>query len=275
MIKPPMTVSIVGCDAAHLPSLKTPLREMGFSVRVDPTDLAFEMERRLNCRLCLMDVKVWAELGTDQNEWRGGNELPAVVLLTGHASIPLAVRAMRQGVAYFLTKPICRSQLSRATDIALSGPPFASTGNFVPSLIRTLTPRERQVLELVMEGQSSRAITELLELSQKTVEAYRARVMSKMQAESVAELAHIRRCLQTIDEDRTMATSPLGNATTPTANFAARTTGTQARRVDSYGEISPGDSGCTKGAQSSHKCGERGPRRANRTAIDKAPLSTG
>ncbi len=120
-------------------------------------------------------------------------DLP-IVMIAGHADVPMAVRAIRNGAFDFVCKPLHVEDLidaaSRAyawfyeTDDELLADELAETED---SIVR-LTTRERQVLDLIADGFSSREISTELEISPKTVEAHRARINDKMRADDVAHL---------------------------------------------------------------------------------------
>ena len=125
-----------------------------------------------------------------------------VIVMTGHADVPLAVEAMRAGVVDFIEKPFddeallssIRSALAQTT--AVSGEDAEVAG--IRSRIEQLTTRERQVLEGLVEGQANKAIAYDLAISPRTVEVYRANVMTKMQARSLSELVRMRLVVGTI-----------------------------------------------------------------------------
>lgn len=115
-----------------------------------------------------------------------------VVLISGHADVPMAVAAIKAGAEDFIEKPINDSQLVAAINRCLAQVfERLSERQSMAELERryeTLTPREREVLELVVGGYTSHAIASRLEISSRTVESYRVQIMDKMQAESVAIL---------------------------------------------------------------------------------------
>jgi two-component system CheB/CheR fusion protein len=120
-----------------------------------------------------------------------GATLPAIVV-TGHGDIATAVRAMRAGAIDFIEKPVHHGRLLAAIDRALD-----IDKGFADALVRrqevaaryaTLTQRERQVMDLVVKGASSKAIGRLLNISQRTVESHRAAVMKRMGASSLSDL---------------------------------------------------------------------------------------
>ncbi|MDO1558595.1 response regulator FixJ [Brevundimonas sp. 2R-24] len=113
-----------------------------------------------------------------------------IIVITGHADIAMAVEAMKKGAMDFLEKPFDDTALLRAVDQALSvktdGSPAADPE--AARRVASLSMRERQVLEGLMNGQSNKEIARDYDLSPRTVEIYRAKVMAKMSAETYADL---------------------------------------------------------------------------------------
>jgi len=117
-----------------------------------------------------------------------------VIFISGHGDIPMAVRAMRQGALDFLQKPFAEQALIDRVNqaITLSDERRGRRVEVaaVQARLAMLTPREREVLDYMLQGQSSKAIGNALDISARTVEQHRARVMEKMHVDSVAELIH-------------------------------------------------------------------------------------
>lgn len=115
-----------------------------------------------------------------------------VIVVTGHADVPLAVRAMKAGAADFIEKPFddeaLISSVRRALERADSTRLQATAAQKAGSLIATLSARERQVLELLVAGRSNKVIAYELDISPRTVEIHRAHVMEKMEAKSLSDL---------------------------------------------------------------------------------------
>lgn len=115
-----------------------------------------------------------------------------VIIVTGHADIETAVRAMRAGALDVLTKPFGREDLLNRVSEALSRDAELRLvrEEHTETLMRLerLTPRERQVMDLIVAGKHTKGIAYDLDLSPKTVESYRASLMVKMAAENVADL---------------------------------------------------------------------------------------
>jgi FixJ family two-component response regulator len=124
-------------------------------------------------------------------------DLP-IVMISGHADVPMAVRAMKNGAFDFLCKPVRVEDLAGTVARAyayfyeLDEDQYADELEETEESINRLTSRERQVLDMVVDGLSSREIAAELEVSTKTVEAHRARINDKMRADNVAHL--IRMC---------------------------------------------------------------------------------
>ena len=122
------------------------------------------------------------------------NTLP-IVFITGHGNVPTSVRAMKGGAVDFLQKPFNHDELIAAVQraLALSRQALseAAVRTEIERRIRTLTPREKQVMDLVVKGLLNKQIASELGAAEKTVKVHRGRVMQKMQANSVADLVHM------------------------------------------------------------------------------------
>jgi two-component system response regulator FixJ len=117
--------------------------------------------------------------------------LPAIVI-TGHGDIPLAVEAMKAGAIDFIEKPFEAEAILRAVRLAEQRAAQVDRQSEdmagVASRLESLSERERQVLDGLMAGHSNKVIAHQLGISPRTVEVYRANLMSKMQAKSLSEL---------------------------------------------------------------------------------------
>jgi two-component system response regulator FixJ len=123
-----------------------------------------------------------------------GSTLP-VIVITGHADVPLAVEAMKAGVQDFIEKPFDDVALINSVELALSRPRASNgdNGERADTLRRmgTLSARERQVLHALVGGQSNKVMARDFGISPRTVEIYRANVMSKMGAASLSQLVRM------------------------------------------------------------------------------------
>ena len=123
---------------------------------------------------------------------RETNKALPIIIMTGHGDIPLAVEAMKLGAIDFIEKPFEDDRLIGTIQAALSGAAQRQKGDAldadVASRIASLSPRERQVLDGLVAGLSNKLIARDYDISPRTIEVYRANVMTKMQASSISEL---------------------------------------------------------------------------------------
>jgi two-component system, LuxR family, response regulator FixJ len=124
----------------------------------------------------------------------GGSLLP-VVIMTGHGDVPLAVEAMKLGAADFLEKPFEDDRLIGMIEMALRqaerGTKSEAVAIEIQSRIASLSPRERQVMDGLVAGLSNKLIARDYDISPRTIEVYRANVMTKMQTASLSELVRL------------------------------------------------------------------------------------
>jgi FixJ family two-component response regulator len=118
-----------------------------------------------------------------------------IIFITGHGDIPMTVQAMRAGAVEFLTKPFRDQELLDAIRLALERDRATRTQRVEMSVLRhrveQLTPRERTVMHLVVQGRLNKQIATDLGTTEKTIKVHRGRVMQKMQASSVADLVRM------------------------------------------------------------------------------------
>ena len=141
----------------------------------------------------MLDVNMPGISGTEmQDHLTARAPLLPIIFLTGHGDIPMSVRAMKAGAEDFLTKPVGRDRLvatiERAVaDYAAKRERFQRLDR-LRTLLSTLTPRERQVFELVVRGRLNKQIAFDLGTTERTVKAHRLKVMEKLGVHSLAEL---------------------------------------------------------------------------------------
>ncbi|PTS89154.1 MULTISPECIES: response regulator FixJ [unclassified Caulobacter] len=118
-----------------------------------------------------------------------------VIMITGHGDIPMAVEAMRSGVVDFIEKPFSESRildaLKRALSVLSSAPAVSGDQAAILQRLETLSERERQVLDGVVAGHPNKVIARDLGISPRTVEIYRAKLMTKMHADNLAALVRM------------------------------------------------------------------------------------
>jgi two-component system, LuxR family, response regulator FixJ len=170
------------------------LRVFGFNVETYESATSFLESlpaTRMGC--IIADVRMPGIDGIElvRELTRRGVDLP-VVLISGHADVPMAVAGIRAGAADFIEKPIDDRALVAAINRGLARTLAAQAGRQSHGLTEErfsrLTPRQVEIFDLVVEGFTSHAIADKLGIGIRTVESYRAQVMERMQAESVAVL---------------------------------------------------------------------------------------
>jgi RNA polymerase sigma factor (sigma-70 family) len=191
-------IHVVDDDDSLRKAVTRLLRAAGYDVRVYASAGEFLLASRENNRrgCVLLDVRMPGPSGLDLQEALAREEEPLpVIFLTAYGDVPTSVRAMKAGAVDFLTKPIKRDLLLSAVRTALARDLRLHTSHEQRRDLRMrftkLTPRERDVFELVVAGRLNKQIAAELGMAERTVKAHRAQVMAKMQATSLAELVHL------------------------------------------------------------------------------------
>ena len=126
---------------------------------------------------------------------KAGHSAFPILIMTGHGDVPLAVEAMKLGAVDFLEKPFEDDRLIGMVDAAIRQAEPAARGEVVTqeiaARVATLSPRERQVMDGLIAGLSNKLIARDYDISPRTIEVYRANVMTKMQANSLSELVRL------------------------------------------------------------------------------------
>jgi FixJ family two-component response regulator len=191
------TVFVVDDDAAVARAIARLLRADGWHVKTFGSAEAFLAARDGEVSGCLvLDVNLPGLDGLAlQQRLRETGEVLPIVFLTGHGDIPMSVRAIKAGAADFLTKPVEGDALTAAIRTAIEQHATQRHGRTDNAAFRrrlkTLTPREREVLTAVVAGKLNKQIAFDLGIVEQTVKYHRARIMERMQAKSAAELMHI------------------------------------------------------------------------------------
>lgn len=188
------TVFVVDDDPAVRHSLSRLIRQAGLNVKTFASADEFLGTYRSDGPACLiLDVRMPGMDGFDlRSKLLESNTHIPTIIITGHADVPMAVRAMRSGVVDFVEKPFRGPQLleriHQAIDLDRRQRRHAEDNSEQASRLAALTPREREILTQVVAGKSNKMIAADLGISQRTVEVHRARVMRKMRVDSLAEL---------------------------------------------------------------------------------------
>jgi two-component system, LuxR family, response regulator FixJ len=188
------TVFIVDDDGAFRESLSVLILSMGYPSETYASGEAFLAafdENRPGC--IILDVRMPNESGLAVQEKLTKFPLcPPVIILTGHAEVPLALRAMRQGAIEFLQKTFTEGELREAIQRAMTldadNRKAHARKREVAEKLALLARPELDVLELVLAGHPNKNIASILNISQRAVEDRRSRVMKKVEVESLPEL---------------------------------------------------------------------------------------
>jgi FixJ family two-component response regulator len=193
------TVFLVDDDDSVRRALSRLIKSAGYAVQAFASARDFLEYWRITNEgpACLvLDVRMPGLSGLDlQHELLASNALLPIIFITGHGDIPMSVKAMKEGAVDFLPKPLKDKELLNAIEQALSradhGLREQKELEYVQRRLKTLTPREREVMTLVVRGLLNKQIAFELGTVEKTVKVHRARVMEKMEVQSLADLVRL------------------------------------------------------------------------------------
>jgi two-component system CheB/CheR fusion protein len=190
-------IYVVDDDSAVREAVRDVLEYEGRKVQAYSTCEAFIESYRTGGEACLLiDAYLPGMNGLELLRWLGhsGHRLPAIII-TGNSDVPIAVQAMKAGAWDFIEKPIGHRELLVSVENALeqsrSSSDLLASQEIAASAIAGLTPRQRQIMELVLAGHPSKNISADLGISQRTVENHRASIMEKTGSKSLPALARL------------------------------------------------------------------------------------
>ncbi|MBY5460709.1 response regulator transcription factor [Rhizobium beringeri] len=197
MTEAPATIIVIDDDPEIREALGSLLRSVGFAVNLLASVGDFLRSGRPNGPTCLvLDVRLPGQSGLDfQLELSRENIQLPIVFITGHGDIPMSVKAMKGGAVEFLTKPFRDQDLLDAVHVGLARDRAWLENEKALATVRarfdSLTPREREVMALVVTGRPNKQIAGDLGVSEITVKVHRSQVMQKMGTRSLPELARM------------------------------------------------------------------------------------
>jgi len=199
-------VFIVDDDDAVRNSLRMLFKTVDIDAATFESGDAFLHEHDADWQGCIvLDIRMPGTSGLEVQKILSerGNTLP-IIFITGHGDVPMAVEAMQLGAFDFVQKPFRDQELvdrvSQAMTQNLEAQETVSHKREVLECYQELTPREKEVMHCVVKGQANKVIAMDLDVSQRTVEIHRARVMEKMKARSLADL--VRKAMLLDDDDK-------------------------------------------------------------------------
>ena len=207
-------VYIVEDDEAVRESLQLMLESVGYKTRAFANANAFLDQHHSDMAGCLvLDIRMPGINGMElQRKLNERNSMLPIIFVTGHGDVPMAVEAMQQGALDFVQKPYREQELlekiERAFALDTTNRESLQERQTIASRLQNLTPREFDVLRLMVEGKANKVIAIDLDISQRTVEIHRARVMEKLEANS---LAHLVRMVMAVDSSL-LETRPSGES---------------------------------------------------------------
>jgi RNA polymerase sigma factor (sigma-70 family) len=197
MTEPQSIVFVIDDDAAIRNALRSLIRSVGLHVELFGSAQEFVQSKRPDVPCCLiLDIRLPGISGLDfQRKLAEANIPVPIIFISGHGDIPMSGRAMKAGAVEFLTKPFRDQDLLDAIHVALERDRARRQREAEIATLRErfewLTPREREVLPLVVSGLPNKQIAAEIGTSETTVKVHRGQLMRKMGADSLPELVRM------------------------------------------------------------------------------------
>ncbi|WP_457301411.1 response regulator transcription factor [Phyllobacterium sp. P5_D12] len=189
-------VFVVDDDARVREAISELLESLGWQSETFPAAADYVAYAKPDLPACLiLDVELPDINGLEFQKQLSDDVHPPIVFITGHGDIPSSVRAIQGGAINFLTKPVGENDLVAAVRAAIDRDRIQRSARAEQSelarRLAALTPREREVLPLVVSGLLNKQAAAELGISEITLEIHRSKIMHKMRAESLADLVRI------------------------------------------------------------------------------------
>jgi two-component system response regulator FixJ len=202
-------VYVVDDDADVRDSMRLLLEVAGFKVRCFTSARHFLADAHPKHGCLIADIRMPDMSGLDlQVEVTRRHIGLPVIVITGHGDVPLAVQAMKAGAIDFLEKPfddeLMLASVRRALEVGSQARSRSAESQAAKELLSSLTPRERSVLDKLVQGRSNKIVAHELGISPRTVEIHRAHIMTKMEASSLSDLVRLVLAAEPDSIDRTI-----------------------------------------------------------------------
>jgi two-component system response regulator FixJ len=189
-------IHVIDDDAAVRDSVTFLLETVDLAVRTYESAFAFLGDQDRSAGCIVTDVRMPDMTGVElARRLRDSGSVEPVIVITGHADVPLAIEAMRAGVVDFIEKPfddeVLLASIHRVMDQAAKASSAEAERREFAARLESLSPRETDVVDGLVKGQANKVIAFDLGISPRTVEVYRANAMTKMQAGSLSELVRM------------------------------------------------------------------------------------
>ena len=202
MSEPQSVVFVIDDDSSVRSALRSLIRSVGLQVELYASTREFLQSKRPDVPSCMvLDIRLPGTGGLEFQRQlaESGIHIP-IIFITGHGDIPMSVRAMKAGAVEFLTKPFRDQDLLDAIHLCVERDRERRQQEADLAVLRqrfdSLSPREREVVGLVVSGMLNKQIAAQLGTTENTIKAHRSRAMDKMQAQSLPELVTIVQRLQ-------------------------------------------------------------------------------
>ena len=187
------TILVVDDDAAIRDSLRMMLEMAGYAVRDFASAQSLLSDGDLRAGCLIVDVRMPGMGGLElQEELARRKASIPVIVVTGHADVPLAVRAMRAGAIDFVEKPFDQERMLQSVADALAAGQRAQSraaeAQEARDRLSLLTPREREILDQLVKGHANKVVAHQLGISPRTVEIHRASIMEKLHARNLSNV---------------------------------------------------------------------------------------